>query len=242
MRPRTALDHFAASVGPQARPRAIADGLVNRTWAVDRPPRFALQEVAAEFGAEVNRHIDAVTRALAAAGMATPRLVPTDDGRLALPGEKGRHWRLLTWVDGVNHHAVPSPDHARRAAGLIARFHDALIAGRIISPALLERALQPNDGNYGYGWQVLDLLGRPMHNHTGGTNGATSHIAYYPQSDLLIVVFNNVEGENPKGTACDLARISLNVAPLPDATNEWLTQSNVDRCSERRLGTSDQAR
>ncbi len=131
-------------------------------------------------------------------------------------------------------------DHSAYAAGGLhstlddlARFHDALMEGQIIPFALVDRALQPHDGNYGYGWQIIEILGRPMHNHTGGTNGATSHLAYYPDERLLIVVLNNVEGENPKGTACDLARLVFGVDPGPDATPDWLDQPNTDRCAER---------
>ncbi len=128
MRPETALARFADTVPAGTTLRPLADGLVNRTWAVGAPPRYALQEVAPEFGEEVNRHIDAVTRALAAAGLLAPRLVRSAEGRLSVPGEGGRHWRLLTWIDGVNFHAVPSAGHAAGAAGLIARFHDALLS------------------------------------------------------------------------------------------------------------------
>lgn len=127
MEPEIALARFAAATGPDARLCLLPDGLVNRTWAVGVPPRFALQEVAPAFGDEVNHHIDTVTRTLVAAGLAAPRLVRTDDGQFSCPGDDGRRWRLLTWIDGVNYHTVPGPGHAARAAGLIARFHDALL-------------------------------------------------------------------------------------------------------------------
>ena len=133
--PREALRHFAAQLAPDSPVTPIADGLVNRTWAIGRPARFALQEVAAQFGDDVNRHILAVSGTLVEAGLAAPRLQPTDDGRLSVPGLAGRRWRLLAWIDGANWHRVPSPGHAQRAAGLLARFHDALYdaaAGRAL--------------------------------------------------------------------------------------------------------------
>ncbi len=128
MQPGAALTHWTRAIGDGVPTRRLDDGLVNRTWAVGAPPRYALQAVAPAFGMEVDGHIDAVTRTLAAAGLAAPRLVAGDDGRLSLPGDGGWHWRLLTWIDGVNHHQVPGPDHAAAAAALVARFHDALLA------------------------------------------------------------------------------------------------------------------
>ncbi|MDP6816211.1 MAG: phosphotransferase, partial [Alphaproteobacteria bacterium] len=43
-------------------------------------------------------------------------------------GPEGRRWRLLRWLDGEIHHSAPSAAHAHSAAGLLARFHDVLLA------------------------------------------------------------------------------------------------------------------
>ena len=101
-------------------------GLINRTWAVGRPPRYALQQVNALFPAAVHERVAAVTDHLALRGLDTPRLVRAPGGAPAIPGPDGTSWRLLTWVDGITFDRVPSPAHARRAAALVARFHAAL--------------------------------------------------------------------------------------------------------------------
>lgn len=102
-------------------------GLINQTWSVGQPPRYALQLLHRRFGDPENTRIESVGKRLRGQGIATPRLVRTVDGGLSAAGPEGRRWRLLTWISGETHATAPSPAHAAAAAGLIARFHDALI-------------------------------------------------------------------------------------------------------------------
>jgi Ser/Thr protein kinase RdoA (MazF antagonist) len=122
--PEAALQHYAE--GREAAFDAVAGSLVNRTWAVDRPPRFALQLVSAQFGDEVNHRIDRVAERLTASRIRTPHIVRTAGGALSLLGPEGRRWRLLTWVPGRIRHVIASPEDAGSAGALVARFHDAL--------------------------------------------------------------------------------------------------------------------
>lgn len=112
----------------------LGSGLINHTWLVpgrlppgpgDRPPRFVLQQVNPVFPASVNDDIRVVTRHLRAAGMATPELVPTRDGRWWLE-DSGRVYRVLTYVDGINRNFLSSPAEAAAAGALLARFHRTL--------------------------------------------------------------------------------------------------------------------
>ena len=107
--------------------RAAPDaGLINETLVAGDPPRFAVQRVNAIFSPRVHEDIDAVTRHIAAKGMVTPRLVPTDGGELWATGDDGAIWRVLDWVPGRTLHRVTDPGVAARAATLVARFHGAL--------------------------------------------------------------------------------------------------------------------
>ena len=101
---------------------------MNATWAVGDPPRFALQLVHPQFGDAENARIDAAGALLEAAGVASPRLLHTSDGGLSAPGPDRRRWRLARWLPGESFDRLPSPDHARSAARLLARFHDAAAA------------------------------------------------------------------------------------------------------------------
>ena len=113
----------------------VSGGLVNLTWSVGHPPRFALQLLNAEFTAADNRRSAGVAEALVQAGIAAPRTVATADGRLELAGPDGRIWRLTRWIDADVHQRLPSPGHVRSAGVLLARVHDALAdapAGRAL--------------------------------------------------------------------------------------------------------------
>jgi Ser/Thr protein kinase RdoA (MazF antagonist) len=120
------LAHFPdwedASVTP------LGSGLINQTFLVAaHAQRSVLQRLAPIFSPIINENIAAVTSALAAAGLLTPRLLPTRDGRLWLDlgGDNGV-WRLQTFVPGMSFDKVQSPAQARAAGTLVARFHRAL--------------------------------------------------------------------------------------------------------------------
>jgi Ser/Thr protein kinase RdoA (MazF antagonist) len=104
-------------------------GLINRTFFVRARPggpvTAVIQRLHPVFAAEVNLDIEAVTEHLAAAHMATPRLLRTASGAPWFEYE-GAVWRALSYVDGVTMHAVPDAAHAAAAGHLVGRFHRAL--------------------------------------------------------------------------------------------------------------------
>jgi Ser/Thr protein kinase RdoA (MazF antagonist) len=104
------------------------NGLINQTFLVTRnKERFILQRLATIFPPAINENIAAVTTALAAAGLTTPRLVPTRDGRPCLDlGSEDGVWRLQTFVAGACFDKAQSPAQAQAAGELVARFHRAL--------------------------------------------------------------------------------------------------------------------
>ena len=84
-----------------------------------------LQAVSPIFSPEIHGNIVAVTERLAAAGLVTPRLLPTRDGRPYLIAPGGAVWRLLTHIDGVSFDVVGGAAQARAAGALVGRFHAA---------------------------------------------------------------------------------------------------------------------
>ena len=124
IRPEAALSAWPEAAGLPFR--RVAQGLVNQTWAVGDPPRFALQLVHAQFGDAENSRIEAVGALLDAAGIGYPGPLRTPAGALSTPGPDGRRWRLARWLPGESFDRLPSPAHARSAARLLARFHDAV--------------------------------------------------------------------------------------------------------------------
>jgi Ser/Thr protein kinase RdoA (MazF antagonist) len=120
------LPHFDGWAG--AAIARIAGGLINRSYVVTRGDggRAVLQAVSAIFPPEMHGNIAAVTERLAAAGLVTPRLLPTGDGRPYLIAPDGGLWRLLTYVEGVSFDVVGGAEQARAAGELVGRFHAAL--------------------------------------------------------------------------------------------------------------------
>jgi Ser/Thr protein kinase RdoA (MazF antagonist) len=106
---------------------ALGGGLINQTYLLVNPgQRSVLQRLAPIFSPAIHENIAAVTAALATAGLTTPRLLPTREGRLCidLGGDDGV-WRLQTFVAGASFNKVQSPAQAHAASALVARFHRA---------------------------------------------------------------------------------------------------------------------
>ena len=96
------------------------------------------------------------------------------------------------------------------------RWHQALLGGKFIKRATLERAWTPahlRDGtatNYGYGWFVGELQGSPVVEHGGNMGGFMSHAIYLPREDILVVVFLNSRGKRlPELIATDIAAAAI---------------------------------
>jgi len=137
---------------------------------------------------------------------------------------------------------VEHDDHSAYAAGGLRstvddlrRWHAALVSGQVIGPDLLQASFSPNAGGYGYGWQIISALGRELQNHTGGIGGYSSHLAWYPEEELLIILLSNVEGSPVKALACDLARFVLIGPPTPTEATSWLDSGTSERCSQSAL-------
>ncbi|MGD0835763.1 MAG: phosphotransferase [Polyangia bacterium] len=105
----------------------LGNGLINQTFlVVTEDARFVLQRLAPALAPEINDNIAAVTCALTAAGLVTPHLVPTADGRRCLDLGPSGVWRLQTHVPGWGFDRLQSPAQAYSASALIGRFHRAL--------------------------------------------------------------------------------------------------------------------
>jgi Ser/Thr protein kinase RdoA (MazF antagonist) len=121
---RTVLAAYGCA-GASLQP--LGNGLINLTWLVrpaDGKPAV-LQRVADVFPAEINRDIGVVADALARQGVVVPGVLPSLSGQLWVEAA-GHNWRMLTWLKGACHESLSSPDQARSAGALLARFHRAL--------------------------------------------------------------------------------------------------------------------
>ena len=121
---RAVLRDYGLADGAHVEP--LGNGLINDTFAVRSPEGdWVLQRVHTVFSPQIHHNIAAVTERLAAEGIPTPRLRPTDDGALWSEHD-GRAWRVMTRMQGVTFDAMRSAGQARAAAGALGRFHRAL--------------------------------------------------------------------------------------------------------------------
>jgi len=110
-----------------AQVEAISSGLINQSFSVsDNGVECVLQRVNQIFRAEIHQNIQAVSEHLHGQGFATPRLLPTRAGDFFVELEAEGRWRLMTRLPGTTYDACGSPERARSAASLVARFHGAL--------------------------------------------------------------------------------------------------------------------
>ncbi len=168
-----ALEAFPALREPRAAP--LSSGLIHQSFSVcDGDARYVLQRVSPIFSLSVHDNIAAVTEHLHRKGVPTPRLLATRRGQpYADLGDDGV-WRLMTGMPGVCFDTCQSPEQARSAGALVARFHSAL--------ADLDCEFQP--------------LGIPLHDtaaHLAGLERALSehrdhrlHAAVAPLADEIL--------------------------------------------------------
>lgn len=123
---REMLAAWQGTVAAGAPLAVVQQGLVNRTYAVGWPPRFALQRLAAMFGEAETLRAERVAARLAIAGLAAPRLVATATGQAGMRDQAGYFWRLCHWLAGESFARAPTSAHVRAAGAGLARFHDAL--------------------------------------------------------------------------------------------------------------------
>ncbi|HEY7443448.1 MAG TPA: hypothetical protein VH701_13565, partial [Vicinamibacterales bacterium] len=81
-------------------------------------------------------------------------------------------------------------------------------------------------------WQVRKFFERPIHNHTGEIDGFASHLAYYPDDGLTIVILSNVENDSAILRACDVAARLFDWSVSTEVTDSTLTHRK--RCGLER--------
>lgn len=146
------------------------------------------------------------------------------DHRTITPGRARGYW--IEEGELVNA-AYLSMTHPGAAGALCSTVLDllswstALRSGRLISTASYEQMVTPavlNDGRevpYGFGLRPLTRLeGHRSVSHSGGVNGYTSQLDYYPDADLDIVVISNTNGRHVQRFADTVAKWALGI-PVP---------------------------
>lgn len=175
-----------------------------------------VKRVAGTFYGDVLRE-----RVFKPSGMTTARIISEDDiiphraaGYRLVNGElKNQEWvapSLNTTADGSLYVSVRD---------MIA-WDAAVQAHAILKPESWKEILSParlNSGApypYGFGWQIDERNGKPLHRHGGGWQGFTTYFARYLGDSLSIIVLTNSGTENPGAFAEGIAAL-MNPALAP---------------------------
>ena len=119
----------------------------------------------------------------------------------------------------------------------LARWSDALEAGRVVSTASRDRMFTPavlrggeQDGvstRYGLGNAVTAVAGRPAHEHGGGIHGFVADLLRVPDGDLLVIVLSNNPTVDPHGVAHRVAELAFG-GPEPPPPTLALSAAELD--------------
>lgn len=90
----------------------------------------------------------------------------------------------------------------------LARWEQGLFGGKVVSAASLEKMTTPFKSNYAFGLAVSTVNGKKVIEHGGGIEGFNTHLAYYPDDKLIVVVLANLNGQTPGDIAHKLAAIA----------------------------------
>jgi len=140
--------------------------------------------------------------------------------------EEGRAAGYVLGKDGAYQAAEFSDTERDPAAGGLystaedmATWARALLAGRIVAPALVERAWTPvvlNDGRkgrYGLGFMLNPYRGLREAAHGGDISGFNTWVAFYPSEKLAVIVLSNV-GMRPPGPVPEASALAHQVVEL----------------------------
>jgi CubicO group peptidase (beta-lactamase class C family) len=94
--------------------------------------------------------------------------------------------------------------------GDLLKWEQGLFGGKVLQPKSFEKMTTPFKNNYGFGLNIRTVNGHKEVEHTGGINGFSTDMAYYPDDKLTVVVLTNMNGgPAPSQVASKLAAVGL---------------------------------
>jgi len=101
------------------------------------------------------------------------------------------------------------------------RWEQGLFGGKLLAPASLEKMTTPFKEDYALGLGVHSASGRKVIEHGGGIEGFNTHLAYYPDDQLVVVALANLNGGAASAMVPKLASLARGEAlVLPSERKE----------------------
>lgn len=88
------------------------------------------------------------------------------------------------------------------------RWEQGLFGGKLLSPASLQKMITSFKSDYAFGLSVHTVEGHKVIDHGGGIEGFNTHLAYYPEDRLTVVVLGNLNGMAPSDIAGKLGALA----------------------------------
>jgi CubicO group peptidase (beta-lactamase class C family) len=88
------------------------------------------------------------------------------------------------------------------------RWEQGLFGGKLLSVPSLQKMTTPFKSDYAFGLGVRTVNGRKVIDHGGGIEGFNTHLAYYPEDKLTVVVLGNLNGSAPGDLAGKLGAVA----------------------------------
>jgi CubicO group peptidase (beta-lactamase class C family) len=78
------------------------------------------------------------------------------------------------------------------------RWQRALFSGKLLSTASFQKMTKPFKGGYGFGLSFPRVQGHETIAHNGVIDGFNTWMAYYPESQVTVIVLANLNGDAPE--------------------------------------------
>jgi CubicO group peptidase (beta-lactamase class C family) len=115
------------------------------------------------------------------------------------------------------------------------RWENGLFAGKLLSPASLHKMIAPFKSDYGCGLYIKRMKSHLVIEHDGNNIGFNSHMAFYPEERITVIVLANLNGTVTGEIASALAAVARGEAPPIPSIHKEISLSK--QIMARYLGT-----
>lgn len=127
--------------------------------------------------------------------------------------------------------------------------NNTLISAKSKALAFTNTKLNNGDAtNYGYGWQMNEIVGVPSIEHGGGIFGYVTQGVYVPSENVYVITLTNRDGASPQDATIKMAAIAMgkpynssdkNISLSNDELNKWVGNYEFDDKALRTISLED---